>query len=66
VNIANWSIPPQYIVIVMSFAMLAFVILCTVIVIGMFKRPRFKAAGWLGKMGFSLEASDRDDPPDKD
>ena len=62
----NWSIPPHYIVIVMSFGTFAFILFCMVMVIGMLKKKRFKAAGWFRNISFSLEASDRDEPPDKD
>jgi hypothetical protein len=65
-NLISWSIPPQYIMIVLSFVTLAFIILCTVMVIGILKRRHLKAAGWFKDMGFSLEASDRDELPNKD
>jgi len=62
----NWSIPPHYVVIVMSFVMFAFIILCAVMVIGMLKKRHLKAAGWFRNMGFSLEASDREGPRGND
>ena len=65
-NLIDWSTPPQYVVIVLSFATLAFIILCTVMVIGMLKKRHLKAAGWFKDIGFSLEASDRDEPSEKD
>ena len=64
-NPMDWSTSPRYIVIVLSFATVAFVILCAVMVIGMFKKRHLKAAGWFKDMGFSLEASDRDEPTAK-
>jgi hypothetical protein len=59
-------VSPQYVVIVMSFGIAAFILLCTVMVIGMLNKRHLKAAGWFRNMGFSLEASDRDEPPEKE
>lgn len=60
------SLPPQYVVIGMFFVLVGFTVFCRVMVIGILKRRYLKASGWFREMGFSLEASDRDDPPDKD
>ena len=57
---------PHYFVLSAVLLLTAFALLCVVMVIGMFKKRHMKAAGWFRNVGFSLEASDRDEPPDKD